>query len=224
MRGGFGLLRKWMLAAAALTVLSMSSPWTAASVAIAEGSTDEGAFPAGMQTSVMPGSSGSTFIALVKVIFYLIIIIGIFLLIMKILAKKKWSWNGGRSNFKTLGGLPLGQNKSVQIVEIGKSLYVLGIGENISLIQKIDEPEEIAYILAGLAPQSAADGGGWQMLGKWLPLSKKRSIEADEQTDELTASSFQQVFHSKMKNMESRKSIIEQLMRQDDSESRKVDP
>lgn len=221
--GRFNLLRK-LTPLAALTVLSLSPPWNAATAAYAEGAADANAFQTGMNVSAVPGNSGAAFIALVKVIFFLIIIIGIFLLIMKVLAKKKWRWNGGRAVFRSYGGLPLGQNKSVQIVEIGKSLYVLGVGDDVKLIQKIDDPEEIAYITACLAPDPDSGGQRWQSIRSLLTGAKKSEAVPIDDESELSASSFQDVFQSKMKHMTGRKKMIEEMLRNDDSANRKVDP
>lgn len=220
--GRLKLLRNSILLAAA-AVLTLSAPWNAATTAYAQGDAEGGAFQAGNGVSAMPGNSGAVFVAMVKVIFFLILIIGIFFLIMKVLAKKKWSWNPGRAVFKTLGGLPLGQNKSVQIVEIGRSIYVLGVGDGVNLIQKIDDPEEIAYITAFLAPESASVGQGWQSIREWLGGMKKRGQEPSEDDDQVTAS-FQDVFQSKMKHMTGRKQMIEDMLRSDDKANRKVDP
>ncbi|TMV52043.1 flagellar protein [Paenibacillus mesophilus] len=220
--GRLKLLRHSMMLAA-FAVLSLSAPWNAATVAYAEGDAAGGAFQAGSGSSTaIPGSSGAVFIAMVKVIFFLILIIGIFLIIMKALSKKKWSWNSGRA-VKALGGLPLGQNKSVQIVEIGRSIYILGVGDGVQLIQKIDDPEEIAYITAFLNPDSANAGQSWQGIREWLGGMKKREREPVEDENDVAAS-FQDVFQSKMKHMTGRKQLIEDMLRSDDKTNRKVDP
>ena len=47
------------------------------------------------------------------------------------------------NSIRSLGGVPLGQNKSIQIVEIGHSLFVVGVGENIQLLDKIIDADEV---------------------------------------------------------------------------------
>ncbi|MGM7720382.1 flagellar biosynthetic protein FliO [Metabacillus sp. Hm71] len=41
-----------------------------------------------------------------------------------------------------LGGTSLGQNKSIQMIKVGKRLLVVGVGESISLLKEIDDEEE----------------------------------------------------------------------------------
>lgn len=129
-----------------------------------------------------------------KVIFFLIVIIGVFFVIMKGLAKRNQHPLFGRA-IRTLGGVPLGQNKSIQIVEIGQSLYVVGVGDNIQLLEKIDQPDEVAHINE-LLTSSQAGNPNLISFGKWLSKLSPRKKAEDEEV-ELT-SSFQQVFHDKL--------------------------
>lgn len=211
--GGRSRLLRHSMRLAAFAVLALPAQGLLAATANAAGS--EGGFGSGPDGSALPGDSGAVFITMVKVIFFLILIIGMFLIIMKVLAKKKWSWNPGRSVFKPLGGLSLGQNKSVQLVEIGKSIYVLGVGDDVSLLQKIDDPEEVAYITAFLSPESQAAGQGWQMLRDWLGGKSKGGKPALEDEDQVAAS-FQNVFQAKMKHMADRKKRMEDVLQNDD--------
>ena len=43
---------------------------------------------------------------------------------------------------QNLGGLSLGQHKSVQLLQIGDSLVLVGVGEDISILKEITDPEE----------------------------------------------------------------------------------
>ncbi|MBM7579869.1 flagellar biosynthetic protein FliO [Jeotgalibacillus terrae] len=47
---------------------------------------------------------------------------------------------------KNMGGTTLGGNRSVQIVKIADSYYVLGVGEDVNLIKEITSPEEMAEL------------------------------------------------------------------------------
>ncbi|MEF3304827.1 flagellar biosynthetic protein FliO [Paenibacillus sp. GYB003] len=212
------------LAAAALCSIAFMRSF--ATTAYADESPNPDPFRSGTGLPAASGDSGAMFVAMAKVIFFLILIIGIFLVIMKVLAKKKWSWTSGRAVFHSLGGLTVGPNKSVQIVEIGRSLYVLGVGDDVKLIHKIDDPEEIAYITASLSPDSASGAFGWQKLRDLLGGPTKRETQTVEDETEVAAT-FQSVFQSKLKHMADRKKIMEDLLQDDrgaDRDSRKLDP
>lgn len=150
---------------------------------------------------------------IVKVIFFLILIIVIFFVIMKIIAQKN-KYLMGRS-IRSLGGLPLGPNKSIQVVEIGKSLYIVGVGENIQLLEKIHDEEEVALISEMMSSRPSLTGPTFESWGGWLR-RLRRKHEVEEELD-IEATSFQQVFQTKMSD---RKKMMEELLQQDKNSDR----
>lgn len=157
------------------------------------------------------GSSGSIYWMIFKVIGFLVVIIGIFMLIMKIISQKNQLFQSGRS-IKSIGGLGLGQNKSVQLVQIGRSLYVLGVGNEVKLVDKIDDPEEMQYIIENFHAGANADFKSLSSMGDWL----KRAAGRNTQAEELDVTpSFQAVFKEKMHKMANRKQQIDELMNGD---------
>lgn len=148
-----------------------------------------------------------------QVIVYLILIIGFFFLIMKILAQKNRRRMQGRA-VNPLGGVPLGQNKSLQIVEIGRSIYLLGVGDNVQLVHKIDDPDEAAYLIASMTTQSESSLVGMKQINKWFSRFRQQghTLEQDRQEDQI-AHSFQEVFQSKMSHMANRKQMVEELLK-----------
>jgi flagellar protein FliO/FliZ len=154
----------------------------------------------------------SVILMMAQVIFYLILIIGFFFVIMKILAQKNRRRMHGRA-VNPLGGVPLGQNKSLQIVEIGRSIYLLGVGDNVQLVHKIDDPDEAAYLIASMTTQSESSVVGMKQLNKWFSRFRQQdhAIELDRREDHV-AHSFQEVFQSKMSHMANRKQMVEELL------------
>ncbi|UJF35355.1 flagellar biosynthetic protein FliO [Paenibacillus hexagrammi] len=151
-----------------------------------------------------PGDSFDSFTMIVKVIFFLVLIILLFFVLIKYIARKNRGSFFGNS-VRSLGGVPLGQNKSIQIVEIGHSLFVVGVGDNIQLLDKINDADEVAYI-TDLLTATHAQHQGIMNARKWLdklPIGKR---EAEE--EEIT-SSFQQVFHDKMQRVTNRNKNVE---------------
>lgn len=145
-----------------------------------------------------------------KVILFLILIIALFLVLIRFVNKKNQFSLFGRQ-VRSIGGVPLGQNKSIQIVEIGRSLYVVGVGDNIQLLEKINDPEEVAYV-SGLLQSSGSDYPGFQAFGKWLgKLQTKKKDSVVEEEVEMT-SSFQQVLHDKLKRVRARNKNVEEWL------------
>jgi len=152
---------------------------------------------------------------IVKVLFFLIVIIGIFFVIVKILAKKS-TFLSGRS-IRSIGGLPLGQNKSIQVVVIGKSLYIVGVGDNIQLLEKISDEQEAAALIEMMTPGTSYTGPAFEKLGGWL--GKLRNKPAAEEELEMTAT-FQQVFQKKMQGMKERKEQMDEWLQEENQTDR----
>lgn len=152
-------------------------------------------------------NSESTLWMMVKVVLFLIVIIGIFLLIMKVVSQKNKVFQSGRS-IKSIGGLGLGPNKSVQLVQIGRSLYILGVGNDVELVSRIDDPDEIQYIIDHMQAGSG-DFKGFQSLGEWVRKLGKR--QGDPEDLDMTPS-FQAIFQEKMQRVANRQKKVEELM------------
>ncbi|MFM9327102.1 flagellar biosynthetic protein FliO [Paenibacillus mesotrionivorans] len=157
------------------------------------------------------GSSLSVFWMILKVILFLVVIIGIFLVIMKTVSQKGKLFRADRS-LRTIGGVGLGQNKSVQLVQIGNALYVLGVGEEVGLVDKITDEAEIRYILDNLHASPAAGTGTFSSVGGWLKGFDKNRPSSEELD---VTPSFQAVFQEKMMKMANRQKKVEELITED---------
>ncbi|MBO1510401.1 flagellar biosynthetic protein FliO [Metabacillus bambusae] len=61
--------------------------------------------------------------------------------LLKFVSKRNRMFQQGQS-IVNLGGTSLGQSKSIQIVKVGNRLFVVGVGESISLLKEIDDEKE----------------------------------------------------------------------------------
>ncbi|SEB47038.1 flagellar biosynthetic protein FliO [Paenibacillus sp. GP183] len=143
-----------------------------------------------------------------QVMFFLILIIALFFVLIRFLAKKNQYSPFGRS-IRSLGGVPLGTNKSIQIVEIGHSLFVVGVGENIQMLEKIDDPEEVAYVTE-LLTSAQSDQASFLSVGKWIEKLRGSKREIEEEVE--ITSSFQQVFHDKLQRVTTRNKNVEEWL------------
>ena len=53
-----------------------------------------------------------------------------------------------------MGGTPLGNNKSLQLVKVGEKVYLIGVGDQVTLIKEFSESDEINSIETDLENQS----------------------------------------------------------------------
>ena len=83
----------------------------------------------------------------IKVFLALLFVLGLLLFVLRFLNKRNMNYQQN-SMIQNLGGQSLGAQKSVQLLQIGNKIYIVGVGEDVQLLQVISDPEEIEHILA----------------------------------------------------------------------------
>lgn len=82
----------------------------------------------------------------IKMLLSLLFVLGLLVFVLKFLNKK--SSNYQQNNVvKNIGGISVGSQKSVQLLHIGNSLYIVGVGEDVQLLKEIQDPEEIEQLI-----------------------------------------------------------------------------
>ena len=82
----------------------------------------------------------------IKIVLALVFVIGLLLVIIKFLNKRNLAYQQN-AIIKNIGGLSVGQQKSVQLLKIGNKIYVVGVGEDIQLLKEIDSATEVDQLL-----------------------------------------------------------------------------
>jgi flagellar protein FliO/FliZ len=90
----------------------------------------------------LPDQSKPFALMLVQLFFYTILVIVLIAFFARFLAKRQQKWSEHHV-FQHLGGTPLGTNKSVQLIKLGEKIYVLGVSDQITLLEVIDDPQEV---------------------------------------------------------------------------------
>lgn len=81
----------------------------------------------------------------VKMIFALLFVIILLYGLLRFVNSRNKSFQQNQL-IQNLGGVGLGQGKSVQLLQAGNALLLVGIGEDITLIKEITDPKEIANL------------------------------------------------------------------------------
>lgn len=173
----------------------------------------------------MPGdtqpSSANYGLNIFYVIVVLAVIVALIILLIRFLGTKNKSWFSNPT-IRILGGVGLGPNKTLQLIEVGNSVYLIGVGENINLVDKISDPDEVTSILAALQEEAAMSGNGLSPLLSKL-VSKLRREQPSQEIELENRSSFHEVFDSKVRRMSNRKDKMEELLREDNNTDRSRD-
>ena len=83
----------------------------------------------------------------IKVLLSLVLVLGILIFVLRFLNKRNQNYQQN-SIIRNLGGHSVGAQKSVQLLHIGNQIYVVGVGEDVQLLQVISDPQEIEQMLA----------------------------------------------------------------------------
>ncbi|HJF31060.1 MAG TPA: flagellar biosynthetic protein FliO [Sporosarcina psychrophila] len=151
------------------------------------------------------GSSAGDYI---KTLFALLFVLGLLFGLLKFVNRKNRLYDKTRL-MKNMGGISLGQHKSIQLVVIGESYYVIGVGEDIRLLKEITDPDEIDKLVEFYEGDNAETTTGMlnRILAKVTGKSKSDSnIRTEESPD------FSNIFQSRLEEMkEERKRHISRL-------------
>ncbi|MBO0585772.1 flagellar biosynthetic protein FliO [Sporosarcina sp. E16_8] len=151
------------------------------------------------------GSSAGDYI---KTLFALVFVLGILFGLLKFVNRKNRLYDKNRF-MKNMGGISLGQHKSIQLVVIGESYYLIGVGDDIRLLKEITDLDEIDKLVEFYAGDSTEVASGMlnRILAKVAGKSKSHSnVKTEESPD------FSTVFQSRLEEMkEERKRHISRL-------------
>ena len=78
----------------------------------------------------------------VRIVFALLFVIVFLFALLKFINRKNRMFNQ-HELMKNIGGLSLGQNKSIQLVVIGETYFIVGVGDEVRLLKEITDAEEI---------------------------------------------------------------------------------
>ncbi|GAX90536.1 flagellar biosynthetic protein FliO [Effusibacillus lacus] len=148
------------------------------------------------------GSGWSLFFGILEMIVILAVIAGVIYLLIRFLALKTHSTRM-HPLMQTIVVHPLSTNRSIQLIALEDRVYVVGVGEDITLIDVIVDEELIGRIKDKSPAFTSPELSGW--LSKWLPVQRKPEVEEDIQ-----ASPFYETLQSKLQQVkEQRKKIQE---------------
>lgn len=164
--------------------------------------------------STSEAASGSSWGDYIRMIFAFIFVIALLLALLKFLNRKNRMFEQHRL-MKNMGGLSLGQQKSVQLVMIGDTYYLVGVGDEVRLLKEIIDPEEIRQLESyfGDDEMNASPGFVNKILTFISERGKGPSDKQSEQDD------FKNIFATRLDELKSERK--KHLSRLEEKESRK---
>ncbi|MFB9329710.1 flagellar biosynthetic protein FliO [Paenibacillus aurantiacus] len=168
----------------------------------------------------IPGSSMTGY--LIWVVFVLLMVTVLIVIVIRWLALRNRTLITNRA-LRSLGGVPLGANKSLQIIDLSGRVYVVGVGENVALLDKIDDPEEARAIMEALEQQQFQ---GWNpaSVKVWFDRLRRRE-KAEEPGNELwqEPESFQSLLQNRLRKQSDRRQEVESMLKDENQNDRLSD-
>ncbi|XKE82096.1 flagellar biosynthetic protein FliO [Oceanobacillus kapialis] len=109
------------------------------------------------EQQTQPEESNSLLFDLVKMFFALLLVIALIYVLLKFLKNRNKLFSKVRA-LESLGGVSVGQNKSVQIIRLGDRFYMLGVGDNVEMLQEITDESVKAELIRQEDVQPGATG------------------------------------------------------------------
>ena len=132
----------------------------------------------GSQVENGTDSIGVGFLDIVRLIAALAFVVALLYFLLRFVNKKSRSYQENHI-VRHLGGTALGGSRSVQIVKVGEHVLVLGVGDDVSLLKEIEDPDERSHLIDRYEEQS----GKMIQPAELLSRLKNRSSKQNEPED-----------------------------------------
>lgn len=137
----------------------------------------------------------------VKVVLVLALVIALIYLLLRFVHKRTRTFAEGRT-IQNIGGVSVASNRSVQLIKVGERVFVVGVGESVSLLREIDDLDEVEQLTRESRQADVIDHSMGR-LRDWL--GKPRSPDGARKD-------FKPMFEDRLKQIkQERQGAVEQL-------------
>lgn len=148
-----------------------------------------------------PAEEKSFIVVIGQLIFYTLLIVFMIYGLIKFLSMKQRNLQPNQA-VKLMGGTALGNNKSLQLVKVGGQIYLIGVGDQVTLIKEFTEDDEIHGIEKDVDTQSSP------LLPKTVTSFIKEKVNGHLEKNPSHAKGFEQLFKQ---SLEKQRNKQEQL-------------
>lgn len=108
------------------------------------------------ETVALDDTEEKSFVVVIgQLVLYTLLIVFLIYGLIKFLAMRQKNMQPNQA-VKLMGGTPLGNNKSLQLVKVGNQILLVGVGDQVTLIKEFSAEDEINGIEKNLDNQTAA--------------------------------------------------------------------
>lgn len=170
----------------------------------------------GTGDGITPASYGSQIGNVFTVLAVLVLIIILIVFLIRFLGRRNRVLSKSRS-IRTLGAVGLGPNKSLQVLEIGENIYVVGVGDDVTLLDKLSDPVQVENMIKSFEEAPADFAKLSSLLSTVTTRFRKESPPAEE---ELDGTAFHEVFEAKLRKLPNRKEQVKEILQEKETADR----
>lgn len=154
----------------------------------------------------------NTFLIFAQMIAALAFVIFLIYFLLRFLTKRSQSYRSTQM-LQNIGGVPLGANRSVQLLKVGDRLLVVGVGETIQLLKEIDQKAEIDRLLMQQQEQLEKFD---QPINKLLSLLRSASKKSQSVPLESNNNAFKELLAKQLKGVSDSQHKLHDAVRERD--------
>ncbi len=159
----------------------------------------------------------NVFVLFMQMFGALAIVIALIFIIFRFINKRTRSFRTTQI-LQNVGGVPLGANRSVQLVKVGDRLLVVGVGETIQLLKEIEDESEKEKILTGQQEMFDSLNDPLSNVTKWIQgrVKKSKTSPYHERTKTDEQQAFKHVLSKQLTNVTESQERIRKALREKD--------
>lgn len=142
---------------------------------------------------------------IIQLAFYTLLIVVMIYGLIKFLAARQKNLQPNQA-VKLMGGTPLGNNKSLQVVKVGGQVYLIGVGDEVTLIKEFSDAAEISTIEKDFEQQQPA------ISQNLFNFTKKKIGDFSKQPQK---NGFDQLFKQSLNKQKAKQQDLEKEFQQD---------
>jgi len=151
---------------------------------------------------------------LIWVLLVLVFVIVLLYYTVKFLGNKNKSFLSPKG-IRSLGGIGVGSNSSVQVLHISGRIYIIGVGQQVTLLDKETDPEIVAEIIESFSTPTQTNFVSFKDWVSGLRRNKQsHELDADGvEWNQSNTNSFESLLQSKLDKQAERKQQLESLLK-----------
>lgn len=148
-----------------------------------------------------------------QLIFYTLLIVFMIYGLIKFLSMKQKNLQPNQA-VKLMGGTALGNNKSLQLVKVGGQIYLIGVGDQVTLIKEFSEDDEIRGIEKDVETQASP------LLPKTVTSFIKEKVGGHLEKNPSQTKGFEQLFKQSLDKQRKKQDKLESDLSKQHSEDK----